>query len=510
MSQNEPQNLPERPSETTSLLPHSQFNSDNPINPRIIAGIIATWIATFLAAADSTITSTLSATIAAEFDSLSIISWLGSGYLIGLTATQPLSGKLSDIFGRRASFCTAASLFTIGNLACGFARSKIPLICARVITGIGGGGCIAIATFIASDNIPLHRRGTWQGFSAVVYTTGMGLGAVIGGAINDAVGWRWAFIGIAPISLVSVVGVAMFVPKGEHVSSKGFRKLLLRVDFAGSVTLVSALVLLLVGLNHEGEQIVTRQFIIAVPLGILFLVIFLLSEARWAREPIIPLSLFRQRTVVASCLTAWFLSMAFYALTFYVPLYMKQLGYSTSEIGVRLLPDSIGAGLGSFLVGLVIRMTGKYGIFRYTMPLLVVIAAAGFYWISMETPWVLPEIYLFFKGFGMGGALTMLILALLHVVPHEKHATATSALYAFRSTGSTMGLSAASAVVYSRLGQSSGGVSACAETDECYMHAIRGAFELALGCAFAGLVSALFIANYETRPKRAVVRDVDN
>ncbi|CAI7573704.1 unnamed protein product [Penicillium pancosmium] len=497
MSQNEPQNLPERPSEATSLLPPSEFNSDNPINPRIIAGIIATWIATFLAAADSTITSTLSATIAAEFDSLAIISWLGSGYLIGLTATQPLSGKLSDIFGRRASFCTAASLFTIGNLACGFAHSKFPLICARVITGIGGGGCISIATFIASDNIPLHRRGTWQGFSAVVYTTGMGLGAVIGGAINDAVGWRWAFIGIAPISLVPVVGVAMFVPKDEHVSSKGFRKLLLRVDFA-------------VGLNHEGEQIVTRQFIIAIPLGIFLLVIFLLIEARWATEPIIPLSLFRQRTVVASCLTAWFLSMAFYALTFYVPLYMKQLGYSTSEIGVRLLPDSIGAGLGSFLVGLVIRVTGKYGIFRYTMPLLVVTAAAGFYWISMETPWVLPEIYLFFKGFGMGGALTMLILALLHAVPHEKHATATSALYAFRSTGSTMGLSAASAVVSSRLGQSSGGVSACAETEECYMHAIRGAFELALGCAFAGLVSALFIANYETRPKGAGVRDVDN
>jgi hypothetical protein len=128
----------------------------------------------------------------------------------------------------------------------------------------------------------------------------------------------------------------------------------------------------------------------------------------------------------------------------------------------------------------------------------------------METPWVLPEIYLFFKGFGMGGALTMLILALLHAVPHEKHATATSALYAFRSTGSTMGLCAASAVVYSRLGHSSGGVSACAKTDECYMHAIRGAFELALGCAFAGLVSALFIANYETRPKGAGVRDVDN
>lgn len=330
----------------------------------------------------------------------------------------------------------------------------------------------------------------------------MGLGAVIGGAINDAVGWRWAFIGIAPISFASVMGVATFVPKEERLSSKGFGELLRRVDFAGAVTLVSALVLLLVGLNHEGEEIISKQFIVAVPVGLVFLATFVWIEATWAQEPIIPLSLFRQRTVVASCLTAWFMSMAFYALTFYVPLYMKQLGHSTSEIGVRLLPDSIGAGVGSFLVGLVIRVTGKSDMFRYVMPLLLVIASTGFYWISMQTPWILPELYLLFKGFGMGGALTMLILALLHAVPHERHATATSALYAFRSTGSTMGLSAASAVFYSRLGQDSEAVPRCEET-ECYMHAVHGAFQLALGCAFAGLVSALFIQTpvYETRPK---------
>ncbi|KAJ5098764.1 Major facilitator superfamily domain general substrate transporter [Penicillium argentinense] len=350
--------------------------SDAPIKSSIAAGIISTWIATFLAAADSTITSTLSATIAEEFHSLAIISWLGSGYLIGLTATQPLSGKLSDIFGRRASFCLASCMFTIGNLICGCARSKILLICARIFTGIGGGGCISIATFIASDNIPLHRRGIWQGCGAVVYTTGMGLGAVIGGTVNDAVGWRWAFIGIAPVSLAAAAGVATFVPD-HHETSKKFGELLSRVDFAGSVTLVSSLVLLLVGLNHEGDQVVTRQFMIAVPLGLCLMAGFIWIEARWAKEPIIPLELFRRRTVVASCLTAWFMSMAFYALTFYVPLYMKQLGHSTSEIGLRLLPDSVGAGVGSFVVGLVIRVTGKYDMFRYIMPLLLVVASGG-------------------------------------------------------------------------------------------------------------------------------------
>lgn len=480
--------------EEAPFLPRSETS----IKPSVVAGILSTWITTFLAAADTTITSTLSSTIAQEFNSLAIISWLGSGYLIGLTATQPLSGKLSDIFGRRASFCFGTCMFTIGNLLCGFSRSKVTLILARVLAGIGGGGCISIATFIASDNIPLARRGTWQGTSAVVYTMGLGLGAVIGGAINDAVGWRWAFIGIAPVSLVSCLGVAIFVP--HHTETKqSLREMLSRVDFAGAVTLVASLVFLLVGMSPDGSQIATLQFIGAIPPGVVLFGLFLMIEWRWAKEPIIPLSLFRRRTVVAACLTAWCMSSTLYALMYYVPLYMQLLGLSPSQIGLRLLPYSIGSGIGSFLVGLVIRVTGKYGIFRYTAPMFMIIPSAGFAFISIHTPWILPELYLLCKGIGIGGGLTMLILALLHAVPHESHATATSALYAFRSTGATMGLSAASAIFHGRLGKlDSKHGAACVDSDDCYLNALHGAFILALGFACAALVSGLFI---ETSPR---------
>ncbi|CAG8105202.1 unnamed protein product [Penicillium nalgiovense] len=124
--------------ERTSLL--HPADDDTRLKPTVAVGIICTWIVTFLAAADSTITSTLSATIANEFNSPSLVSWLGTGYLIGLTATQPLSGKLSDIFGRRETFCFASVMFTFGNLISGLSRSKIVIIIARLVTGIGGGG----------------------------------------------------------------------------------------------------------------------------------------------------------------------------------------------------------------------------------------------------------------------------------------------------------------------------------------------------------------------------------
>ncbi|KAJ5122448.1 Major facilitator superfamily domain general substrate transporter [Penicillium atrosanguineum] len=327
------------------------------IKSDIVAGIISTWIATFLAAADTTITATLSSTIAEEFDSLAIISWLGSGYLISITL-------------------------------------KAVLILARVIAGIGGGGCIAISTFIASDDIPLKRRGTWQGTSAVMYTLGIGLGAVIGGTVNDSFGWRWVFIGIAPISLVSCVLVFIFLPRGTE-REQGLLEMLSRVDFAGCVTLVAPLVLLLIGLNHEGDQIVTAQFLITIPLGTVWFVLFLLIEWRWANEPIIPLSLFCRRTVIATCLTAWFMSSSLYILLYYVPLYLQMLGYTPSQVRLRILPYSIGSGVGSFLMGLIIRVIGN---FRYITPMPMVVATVGFAFIGRTTHWVIPELYLLCKG----------------------------------------------------------------------------------------------------------------
>ncbi|KAJ6119875.1 Major facilitator superfamily domain general substrate transporter [Penicillium sp. IBT 18751x] len=475
--------------EGTPLLPQQ----DAPIKSNVVVGIVSTWIATFLAAADTTITATLSSTIAAEFGSLAIISWLGSGYLIGLTATQPLSGKLSDIFGRKVSFCFAACMFTIGNLICGFASSKAVLIMARVLAGVGGGGCISISTFIASDHIPLKRRGTWQGTSAVVYTLGIGLGAVIGGTVNDAFGWRWVFIGIAPFSLISCVLVAVFLPKGTE-REQGLFEMLRRVDFAGCVTLVASLVLLLIELNHEGDRIVTTQALITISLGAGLFVLFLLIEWRWAKEPIIPLSLFRRRTVVATCLTAWFMSSSLYILLYYVPLYFQMLGYTPTQVGFRILPYSMGAGLGSFLIGLIIRVTGKYGALRYITPMSMVIATVGFAFIGRNTHWVVPELYLLCKGVGIGGALTVLILAMLHTVPHRSHATGTSAMYAFRSVGSTVGLSFASAIFHGELNRyERENGSSCDATDACYLRALHGAFWSAVAFALTALICGLLI-----------------
>ena len=140
---------------------------------------------------DSTIIATLAAPISSSFDSQSLLSWLASAYLIANAACQPLSGRLTDIFGRGTGLVFSNVFFAAGNLICGLAKSEWVMIFGRVISGMGGGGLMAISTFVGSDLVPLRKRGLIQGLGNVVFGSGAGLGAIFGGWINDTWGCRF-------------------------------------------------------------------------------------------------------------------------------------------------------------------------------------------------------------------------------------------------------------------------------------------------------------------------------
>ncbi|KAL4795060.1 major facilitator superfamily domain-containing protein [Aspergillus venezuelensis] len=492
------------------------------LSKSVVLGIVSTWIASFTAAADSTITATLSSTIANEFQSLTIISWLGSGYLIALTATQPLSGKLSDIFGRKASFFAAAVVFALGNLLCGLANSQQSLIIGRVIAGIGGGGCSSISTFISSDFIPPRSRGLWHSYGTLVHAAGLGCGAVFGGAINDTLGWRWAFIVLAPLSLIAAVAVAVTLLQKSSVKSEGLGQKLRRIDYAGSMTLVLSLAVLLVYLNqeHDSPGASTPGFYakVAIPVSTMLLALFIIIELYWAQEPIIPLAIFGSRTVLAACLTVCFVSVSYYTMMFYVPLYLQLRGHSPSQTGVLLLPESVGAACGSLTVGLVARKRGQYGEFKLLLPCLLALGAAGFTLITRtvypahsdaSSVAILPEIYLFLNGAGSGGMITVTLLALLSAVPYAKQATATSGFLAFRSIGQNLGVSMSGAVFRSSLGRSSGDGSDFDGDRDAYMRALYSTFGLAVASAGLAFICVLFVKNYRLRSGFEESKDED-
>lgn len=486
----------------------------------IILGSI--WFGVFFGALDSTIVATLATPISDSFNSFKLLSWLATSYLIANAALQPLFGRITDIFSRRAGLVFSNIFFALGNLICGLAQSEGVMITGRVVAGIGGGGLMTIATFVASDLIPLRRRGLFQGFGNVAYGLGAGFGGIYGGWINDVRGWRLAFLIQVPIIVFS--GILIFVTVDIPVKEKS-KSRIKRVDFLGAFTLVTSLVLLLLGLNSGGNIVPWKHplVLVTLPLSLIFLLIFVYVEDRVASEPIIPVRLLLHRTVACACLTNWFGTMAVFSLLYYGPIYFQVLGLSASAAGARLIPNSIGASVGSLGTGILMRATGRYYVLNLIISLILVasfaLAAGTMYRYIAAWP---PFIYFAIGGIGYGGMLTISLLALIAAVDHEHQAVITSASYAFRSTGSTIGITVASAAfqnilkdqLWSRFADYQNAAEIITKVRDSvesikhlppgwydgvidsYMTAFRGVWILNLGIAVLGALASLGMAEH--------------
>ncbi|KAF4336648.1 multidrug resistance protein fnx1 [Fusarium beomiforme] len=465
------------PTETTPLLNGSDSESDSDSHPNCTSGdffakqqdeertviveepplgrlilIMATaWFGIFLGALDSTVIATLSAPIASEFNSLSLLSWLATAYLISNAATQPIAGRLTDIFGRRLGLVLSNLLFAMGNLACGLSTNHYSMIIGRIIAGVGGGGLISIATFLTSDLTPLRKRGIMQGIANLWYGAGAMLGAVIGGLFHDRtdVGWRLAFLVQVPPSLllIPIIGVLVKVPPKQ--SDKSY---LARIDFLGVFFTCSFLILLLLGLNTGGNTIpwIHPLPLTTIPLSILCFAGFLWWEGK-AKQPIIPVVLLQDRTVLSACSASLFISMLLMATTFYVPLYLQVLGDSTTTAGLKFLPSPLGGSIGALGTGYVMAWTGKYRPFGVLGAVVLIVGTVLFTFQDENSPKYLTSIALFFVGGGFSTVLTTATVSCLAAVDHSQQALVTSAIFLARSVGGTLGITMASAAYQSNL-----------------------------------------------------------
>lgn len=386
-----------------------------------------TWFGCFLGAADSTIIATLSGPISSEFKSLSLLSWLATGYLIANAACQPISGRLTDIFGRGPGLVFSNILFAIGNAICALAHDEYTMIIGRVVAGIGGGGLMSISTFLGSDLIPLRNRGVIQGIGNICYGAGAMLGGVFGGIINDHSrwGWRLAFMVQVPPVLLSAVAVAFLVKVPPKQSDKSY---LARIDFLGAFLTVAFLVLLLLGLNSGGNSVPWSHPLplTTIPLSLVAFAGFIYWESR-ARQPIIPVKLFTNRTVLAACLCNLACNMVVMAGLFYIPLAFQVLGSTATQAGLQILPSPIGVSVGSLTCGYIMKRTGKYVVLACTSVLLIVVGIFMYTLIGPNTPVQLISVGLFLVGTGFGAMLTATLLACIAAVDHSQQAVVTSA-----------------------------------------------------------------------------------
>lgn len=267
----------------------------------------------FLYGFDSTITAATYVVISSEFDATNTASWLTTSYLVTTTAVQPLYGRVSDIFGRRACFFIATVTFGIGCLGCGLAMDIVTLNVMRALTGFGGGGLMTMATIINSDMIPFRRRGMYQALQNGIWGLGAISGASFGGAIADKIGWRWCFLLQVPLSLMAFI-VGWLAVRNQPDSStledvresstldRSLGAAWKRVDFTGALFLVLGISIQLVGLSLGGNELPwgSPWVIGSLVVSIILLGIFLVIEAKTSAIPIIPLRMLKGRLPVAT------------------------------------------------------------------------------------------------------------------------------------------------------------------------------------------------------------------
>ena len=440
-------------------------------------------------------------------------------YFLTLSSFQPLYGKLSDIFGRKPALLFAYAIFGIGCLFCGLARDMNELIAARAFAGLGGGGMTTVVSILMSDIVPLRERGTWQGVINIIYATGAGCGAPLGGILADLFNWRWAFLAQAPMCALAIVSVMLTLHLPEK-QSESWKKKLARVDFPGAFVLVSAVFALLLGLDR-GSNVSWSIPIAYVPLALsvpLF-TLFGLVEQRFAAEPFAPSRIIWDRGLVACYFCNFFSFAGYLAVLFYLPLFFQAVdGYTATQASIRLLPAIIAGVSGSLFGGILMQRTGKYywlTVVAYTLLLTGVLIVTLCANVLVNNTYGIA-VGLVLSGFGNGIGVTSSLIGLIANAAQEDQAVATACSYLFRSLGSIVGLSLASTVVQQslrnqlqdclhsaedaedlvqRVRQSLGFIKTLSPevkqlVQQCYSHATRNGFILMVGIVSFSMLSA--------------------
>ncbi|PPQ76372.1 hypothetical protein CVT26_010196 [Gymnopilus dilepis] len=304
---------------------------------------------------DTVIVATAIPTISAAFKAGSIVSWVPSAYLLTSTSFQPLYGRFSDIFGRKAAICVAMFVFMVGNLLAGFSRSIVQLIVFRGIAGAGGGGIISMSQIVISDIVSLRDRGKYQGIIGGVVALGYTIGPIIGGALSQKVSWRWCFWICIPISIFAVAVVVFVLPLKPVTGN--MRRKLLAVDFIGAALTLAACALLLLPLIWGGITFPWSSAVVLAPLfsGILVVGLFCVWEWKGARLPIVPMYIFKHSTVTGVYITMFVNGFVYYSALYYLPQYFQVvLGYDPIGAGTFLIPILVSQMVFSWISGVVV------------------------------------------------------------------------------------------------------------------------------------------------------------
>ncbi|OJD11253.1 hypothetical protein AJ78_07943 [Emergomyces pasteurianus Ep9510] len=441
-----------RPSSTKSWVPPKGF----------VWIQVAIFTNVFLSGFDGTITASTYAVISSEFNAANNASWLTTSYLITSTAFQPLYGRFSDIFGRRACFFTSTIAFMLGCLGCALAPNIVFLNLMRAVTGLGGGGLVTMATIINSDMIPFKERGMYQAVQNVLNGFGSICGASLGGSIADTIGWRWCFLLQVPMSIFALVVGHLVVKNQSHYDDNpdhetpqtALSAVWNRVDLSGALLLIVGLCSQLVGLSLGGNELPWSSpwVILSLVASALILGVFLYVEATTSAMAVIPPHMLRGRLAVSAQISNVCVGMAAYAFLFMLPLFFQVvLKDSASTAGARLIIPSLANPVGGVISGFIMSRWGQLANLVRIGSLLMFIGNALVMLLGFDSAKWKFITYVIPASLGQGIVYPSILFTVLAAFDHADHAVSSSTVYLIRSLGTVWGVAITSAITQNTL-----------------------------------------------------------
>ena len=431
----------------------------SPLEKRVT--LIALMIVFLLSALDQTIVSTAMPRIVAQLSGLDLYPWVTTAYLLASTVMVPIYGKLSDIYGRKPILVIGIGLFMLGSMLCGLSGEfgdlpllgggMVQLIVFRAVQGLGGAALITSAFAVIADLYPPRERAKLGGLFGSTFGLASVIGPLIGGFFTDlptahlfgyeVAGWRWVFYINLPLAGLALFMILVEMPRLTHRTGG-------KIDFAGAALLLTTFVPLLLALSWGGTAGWAAPHILGLfVVSAVSLIAFLLVEAR-VDNPIISLSLFRNRTFATANLSAFLMFMAFMGMVSFLPLYMQLgLGLPATTSGLAMMPLTVGLIAAATASGFLVNRLGRYKAVMVGGAALTSLAA----FLLSQTPADASLFDLMWRvtllGLGLGPAQSVFNLASQNAVPRSQLGVATSAGQFFRQVGSTVGVAVFGAVL---------------------------------------------------------------
>jgi EmrB/QacA subfamily drug resistance transporter len=424
----------------------AMFQSSLPKRQVVIA-IGATMLSMFLGSLYMTIVATAMPHIITDLGGFSQYTWVFTSYLITEIIAIPITGKLSDMYGRKWFFVTGITIFTLGSFLCGISQTMTQLIVVRGLQGLGFGVMMALSFIVIGDLFPPEERGKYHGLMSAVLAISTIIGPTIGGYLTDYLSWRWCFFINIPLGIIILFLFIFFYPQYRSDYARH------RIDYGGVITMILAIVPLMLALTWGGvdygwfSPTIIGMFVFSAVMIVLFIIV----ENR-AEEPIVLMRLFKSRVVAVSAMASFLMGFMFFSTVTFVPLYFQGvLGASATMSGNFLTPMMLSIAVSSFLCGQVLSRTGGY--YRLQGAIGFLIMAVGYFLLSgmtIETSYATTVIYIVLTGFGAGLIFPLHTIAVQNTVPYSVMGVATSMVTLIRTVGGLFGLSIVGSIINNR------------------------------------------------------------